>query len=383
MQKQEHGIIVKRVRALYEELKKPFVGRDEEARLLVMALITGEHTLLLGEPGTAKSALARRLATLVEARFFKYLLTRYTEPSELLGPLDIRALKEGEYRRITRGKLPEAEIAFLDEIFNASSAVLNSLLSIMQERIVYDGYTELRTNLWTIIAASNNIPEEQELQALYDRFLFRHRVEPLPPELWDPLLSASWEIERTGYESSKPVMSLGEVKRARDFILYNIDIYNIKDKLIRIYMILEDKNLHVTDRRKGKILKAIAANALLEGRTYATEQDLIVLKYTVPRDPEDFTKINTILTEELKTKERILRELEAIKVNLEKTREVIDKVASFDPRLIDYYRSLKATRSKIQALVEGIDDQEIIKQASEIMEEIDYLIDRVMSKLNV
>ncbi|MCE4600670.1 MAG: MoxR family ATPase [Desulfurococcales archaeon] len=375
--------MVKRVRTLYEELKKPFVGRDEEARLLVMALITGEHVLLLGEPGTAKSALARRLATLVEARFFKYLLTRYTEPGELLGPLDIRALKEGEYRRITRGKLPEAEIAFLDEIFNASSAVLNSLLSIMQERIVYDGYTELRTNLWTIIAASNNVPEEQELQALYDRFLFRHRVEPLPPELWDPLLSASWEIERRGYESSEPVMSLEEVRRAREFILYNIDVYNIKDKLIRIYMVLEDKNLHITDRRKGKILKAIAANALLEGRTYATEQDLIVLKYTVPRDPEDFTKINTILTEELKTKERILRELEAIKVNLEKTREVIDKVASFDPRLIDYYRSLKATRSKIQALVEGIDDQEIIKRASEIMEEIDYLIDKVMSKLNV
>lgn len=382
---QKHGLdeVVKSVSLLYNELKAPFVNRDEEAKVLVLALITREHALLLGEPGTAKSALARRLASLVKARFFKYLLTRYTEPSELLGPLDIRALKEGEYRRIVRGKLPEAEIAFLDEIFNANSAVLNSLLSIMQERIVYDGYSEIKTNLWTIIAASNNVPEEQELQALYDRFLFRHRVEPLPPEYWDPLLEAAWNIERSGYESPSPVMDLEGVKRAYEAVLTGVDVFTIKDKLIKIFMVLDDKGFHVTDRRKGKILKAIAAHALLEGRSQAMEQDLVVLKYTVPRDPEDFEKINTILMEELKTKDRILRELNAIASNLDSTTDIIDKAASFDPRLIDYYRSLKSTKTKVQSLVEGIDDPEIIRLASEIMEKIDYLIDKALSKLNV
>ncbi|MEB3846731.1 MAG: MoxR family ATPase [Desulfurococcales archaeon] len=375
--------LVGKVGLLYKELRRPFVGRDEEAKVLILALLTGEHAVLVGEPGTAKSALARRLSTLINARYFKYLLTKYTEPSELFGPLDVRALKEGVYKRITRGKLPEAEIVFLDEIFNANSAILNSLLSIMQERIVYDGYTELKTRIWTIIGASNTIPEEQELQALYDRFLFRHKIEPLPPELWPQLLEASWRIEREGYESARPVVSLGDIREIYENVLFSVDLSKIKEKLLKLLIILEDKGFHVTDRRKGKILKAIAAHALLNGRLTATDEDLIVLKYTIPKSAPDFTKINTVLTEELKTKDRLIRELNLILSNLKGIKETIETANYFDPKLIDYYRSLKSTRSKVQSLVEGVDDEEVIRLASTVMEEIDYLIDKIMSKLNV
>lgn len=136
--------LISRLNTMASELEKPFVGRSEEARLLVLSLLSGEHVIMIGEPGTAKSALARRLADLVEARFFKYMLTRFTEPDELFGPLDINALREGKYVRVTHGKLPEADIAFIDEIFNANSAVLNMLLTLMNERVVYDGYSELK-----------------------------------------------------------------------------------------------------------------------------------------------------------------------------------------------------------------------------------------------
>ncbi|MEM1710764.1 MAG: AAA family ATPase, partial [Sulfolobales archaeon] len=170
------------------ELEAPFVGRHEEALVITLALLSGEHGVLIGEPGTAKSAMVRRAASLLNARFFKYLLTKYTEPSELFGPIDIRALRKGVYARVTRGKLSEAEIAFLDEIFNASSAVLNSLLSIMMERVVYDGYTEIKTPLWSLFGASNRVPEEPELEALYDRFLLRSYVKPLDQDHWPELL---------------------------------------------------------------------------------------------------------------------------------------------------------------------------------------------------
>ncbi|GBF09418.1 conserved hypothetical protein [Aeropyrum pernix] len=369
-------------RKFLQELEKPFVGRHEQALMLTLALISGEHVVMIGEPGTAKSALARRAAELLNARFFKYLLTRFTEPSELFGPLDLRSLREGRYIRITRGKLPEAEIAFLDEVFNANSAVLNTLLSLMQERIVYDGYSEIRVPIWSIIGASNRVPEEPELEALYDRFVYRDYVKPLDQDHWDKLLDAAWSLEKGEYEAAKPIMSMAELREINKHVM-SVDVSPVKPSLIRLFVLLEEKGLHVTDRRKGKILKAVAAHALLNGRSSAEESDLIVLKYTVPKDPEDFDKINIILMEELKTKDRVLRELEEIRKNVENAQSVITRMQSFDPRLTDYFRSLKATRNRVAHLVKDLDDPEVQRMADEIIIAVDLLLEEIMAKLNM
>lgn len=364
------------------KLEEPFVGRHEEALVLTLALMSGEHVVLIGEPGTAKSALARRASELIKARFFKYLLTKYTEPSEIIGPLDIKALKEGEYKRITRGKLPEADIAFLDEIFNANSAMLNGLLSIMQERVIYDGYTEIHVPLWSLIAASNRVPEEIELEALYDRFLYRHYIKPLEIEYWDKLLDASWNLERGLYSRPEPVTDIDTVKRIARTVL-EVDLSRVKPLLVKLFVAMHEKGIHITDRRKGRIMKSVAAYALLNGRKQAIEDDLIVLKYTVPRDIEDFDKVNIILTEELKTKDRIMRELEEIKNNIQSARKAVEKLQTFDPKLIDYYRSLKTTRNRITNLVKDIEDQEVIREAQELIEIIDDIIQEIMMKLNM
>ncbi|ADL19457.1 MoxR-like ATPase [Acidilobus saccharovorans 345-15] len=364
------------------ELEAPFVGRHEESLVITLALMTGEHVVLIGEPGTAKSAIARRSADLLNARFFKYLLTKFTEPSELFGPLDIKSLRQGVYRRITAGKLPEAEIAFLDEIFNANSAVLNSILSIMQERVLYDGYTEIKVPLWTLVGASNRVPEEPELEALYDRFLFRQSVRPLDEESWDSLLDAAWKLEMGISQSAPKVMTMDDL-RAINNLMFKVDLSPVKSKLIRLFMIMNEKELHISDRRKGKILKAIAAHAMLEGRMQATESDLIVLRYTVPKDIDDFDKVNTILVEELKTKERILRELDEIANNVKNAEKSIKELEAFDPRLLDIYKNLKVAKGKIQSLVQDVEDEEVRKKAEEVDEMIENLTQEIMIKLNM
>jgi len=364
------------------ELESPFVGRHEEALVITLALLTGEHVVLIGEPGTAKSAMARRSADLLDVKFFKYLLTKFTEPSELFGPLDIRALRQGSYRRITAGKLPEAEIAFLDEIFNANSAVLNSILSIMQERVLYDGYTEIKVPLWTLVGASNRVPEEPELEALYDRFLFRQNVKPLDEEAWESLIDAAWKLEMGNVESPPKVMGMEDL-RMLNSLLFKVDLTPIKSKLLRLFMIMNEKELHISDRRKGKIMKAVAAHALLNGRLQATESDLVVLKYTVPRDVDDFDKVNTILIEELKTKERILRELEEIAANVRASERSVAQLEAFDPRLLDIYKNLKVAKGKIQSLVQDVEDEEIRRKAEEVNELIENLTQEIMIKLNM
>ncbi len=365
-----------------DELEKPFVGRHEEALIITLALVSGEHAVLIGEPGTAKSAMVRRASELLEARFFKYLLTKFTEPGELFGPLDIKGLREGLYKRVTVGKLPEADIAFLDEIFNANSAVLNSLLSIMQERILYDGYTEIRVPLWSLIGASNRPPEEPELEALYDRFLFRQHVKPLEADNWNKLLDYSWKLEKGEESSVEPVMDMNTLREIHKAV-FTIDLSVIKPRLIKLFLVLQEKGLYVTDRRKGKILKAIAAHALLYGREKANEDDLIVLKYTVPKDVEDFDKINVILMEELRTKERVLRELEEIRSNILIARKAVEKVQHFDPRLTEYYRSLKNTRNRIMNLIRDFEDEDVISIADELIEKIDDTLQEIMAKLNM
>ncbi len=365
-----------------EMLAEPFVGREEEAKVITLGLLSREHVLLVGEPGTAKSAIARRAAELLEARFFKYLLTRFTEPSELFGPLDIEALKHGKYRRITAGKLPEAEIAFLDEIFNANSAILNSLLSIMQERVLYDGYAELRVPLWSLIAASNRIPDEPELEALYDRMLLRHRTKPLSENKWAKLLEASWRIEMGAIPPARPVLTLDDLSGLHR-LLFKVDLSQVKPKLLKLYAVLEERGIHLTDRRKGKALKIIAAQALLEGRMTAEESDLLSLKYVAPRDVEDFDKVEIILSEELRTPERFFRELTEIGENVQQVAKSIKSMGSYDPSLIDIYRSLRAARSRVSLILRETDDIEVRRKGLDVIRSIDEILDEISRRLGI
>ncbi len=371
-----------KLKEFYSKLNEPFVGREEEARVIVLAILAQEHAILIGEPGTAKSALVRRAAELINARFFKYLLTKYTEPAELFGPLDINALKQGKYVRITKGKLPEAEIVFLDEVFNANSAILNALLSIMQERVWYDGYVEVKVPLWTLIGASNRVPDEPELEAIYDRFLLRQYTRPLPENKWSDLLEAGWRIEANLVPKPSPVLNMDDIRKLHSMI-FNVDLSPVKNKLLKLYAVFEERGVHLTDRRKTKALKVIAANALLEGRMKAADSDLFVLKYVAPRDIEDFDKVNIILSEELKMPERYLRELREIKANVREASRLISVLRSYDPRLVDLFRSLKIAKNRIMTIMREADSDSVRRLAEEVLREVDDALEKISYKLGM
>src|SRR2546421_1848944 len=168
--------------AVLKPLKNCFVGKDEIIDLLGVCLVAGENLFILGPPGTAKSALVQDLARRLDGRVFDYLLTRFTEPNELFGPFDIRRLREGDLVTNTEGMLPEAALVFLDELLNANSAILNSLLMVLNERVLRRGRDTIHLPTVMVIGASNHLPEEDSLRALFDRFLMRVRCENVGDE---------------------------------------------------------------------------------------------------------------------------------------------------------------------------------------------------------
>ena len=153
-----------------EPMKIAFVAKDEIIDLLGICLVGGQNLFLLGPPGTAKSLLVHDLSARLRGQTFDYLLTRFTEPNELFGPFDIRKLREGELITNTEGMLPEASLVFLDELLNANSAILNSLLMALNERIFRRGRETRPLKTLMFVGASNHTPEDDALKALYDRF---------------------------------------------------------------------------------------------------------------------------------------------------------------------------------------------------------------------
>src|SRR5438046_7484521 len=166
------------LRTIRDELQQVFLERTELIDGALVALVAAQHVLVIGPPGTAKSMLADEVCRrLTGASYFQWLLTRFTTPEDLLGAVSLKALEPDDYRRLTTHKLPEAHIAFLDEVFKASSSILNTILTLINERRFHNGREVVNVPLLTLFAASNELPEDDELLALHDRFLLRFVVD--------------------------------------------------------------------------------------------------------------------------------------------------------------------------------------------------------------
>jgi MoxR-like ATPase len=274
------------IQSVIADLESQFLAKEEVIRMMMVAAIAGEHMVLVGPPGTAKSALVRTFAQRLNATYFEYLLTRFSEPNELFGPVDIKAYREGAYRRVTRGMLPEAEIVFLDEAFKANSAILNTLLGIMNERSFNNGNQTVKVPLISLFAASNEVPSDEGLDAIFDRFLLRVFSDNLDSFYFQDLLrrGIAFEKKKMRSVSDSPVQEKISAQMLHEQRTTLLDDVTFSDEFISTYKSLcfqlRGEGVSFSDRRLIRFMKLFAAHAVIHDRKEVHVGDLNVLRHS-------------------------------------------------------------------------------------------------------
>lgn len=252
--------------------------REALVELVVLCAVTREHLLVVGPPGTAKSVAVRRIAHRLGGKYFEYLVGRFTEPSEIFGPVDLRKLKEGVVETQTDGMLPEADVAFLDEVFLGSTAILNTLLGILNERTFRRGHTQLRCPLRVCVGASNRLPEDEQLAAFADRFLARIFVDPIADSGLEELLASGWSLPHAQDFGSEALAALDVLTQTAR----SMDLTAVRPALAHGVRLLRAAGIELSDRRIVRVQGLVAGAAALAGRAIPGEADLWPLVFALP-----------------------------------------------------------------------------------------------------
>jgi MoxR-like ATPase len=358
-----------RIENVRQSLYRIIIGHDNMIDAAIYALIGREHMVMIGPPGTAKTMLVMSLSKLLQARHYMYLMTRFTTFDELFGPIDVLTLTKGELKR-KWSRIIEAHIIFLDEVFKASATILNTLLSIMQERVVYDPFTgeAITTNVWSVFAASNEHPQEEELAAVYDRFTLKVHVDMVNNM---DLLRKALETRWGNPAKLEPIASMEDISTLHDCAtsLLRGDAL----KLYEIHMMpmvqaLRSNGVFVSDRMViEKLPKLFAAYLAIHGvsDSVAAEAAVKLVRY-VAHSREELAIIDKIITEMMGEVATLYKRLEEGKKLLEmgelrSALNVLREVALFDveklqnkPWLADRAKSIITEAQRYVAMIQDI-----------------------------
>ena len=300
-------MIRKRIEELLQAINKGIYEKETELSLSLLAALAGESVILLGPPGVAKSMVARRLKLAFDgASSFEYLMSRFSTPDEIFGPVSISKLKDSDkYERNTEGYLPTADVVFLDEIWKAGPAIQNTLLTVINEKLFRNGDTEVHLPLKLLLAASNELPTQGEgLEALWDRFIIRIEcgnikdVSRFNAMLLDNTVNDDIEVkdglqitdeEYNNWDKAINMLAVSEE------VLRVINVIRKSLGSVTIAQTDERHNVYISDRRWKKIVRLLRTSAFVHDRNEVTADDLLPIYNCLWQEPEECEGIRAIV----------------------------------------------------------------------------------------
>ncbi len=372
-----------RLLAVESALNQYVIGHENMIKAILIATVAGEHVVVIGPPGTAKSYTIRLLSKLLNTRFYSYLLTRFTSYDELFGAINIMELSKGNYVR-NWSAIVSSEFVFLDEIFKANSAILNALLSLLQERVIYDPMSgqAMQTALWTVVGASNETPEDPELMALYDRFSVKVFIDYLDN---DAQILGALQARWLSSNNFTAVATMNDVKILNEYAM-KLFVAKVKDlgEIYKLYHLnvtplvkgLRSKGVIVSDRTIIEKLPRLFASYLA---LYGVTMDNIVngiydLIVFMAKNRDEVNAINKAIEDAMGEVSELAKRLEKAKElvkagNLQGAKEELQNLLNTDINSI--VQKASWLRPRVEAIMSVA--RQYLEKVNTILEQIQQL----------